>query len=244
MVIYKVRWYSRAELGLRPRTSKLRRIWTGIKLYILSGDRHTSAKLEAPMSLHLKLTFLAISFAVWFPLTSLSTAKADALSIVYTSTQNQTATVGSTFTAVIFTGYVINNTNAPISFQLTGGPEPFEPYVASFIDGIGYPGITLGGGQSTGVIDLAIINLQPFDSSLVYPGMVNLVLDAILIDPATGRVGGTITENNASIKVQAVVPEPSKLSLLAIGLLLICIIGIVHSSHRRNADANFSEPRS
>jgi hypothetical protein len=174
------------------------------------------------MPLLLKLLFLAglsFSFGVVSPL-----AEADSLSIVYTSSQNQTATVGPTFTTVLFTGYVLNNTDTPITFQLTGGPEPFEPYVASFIDGIGYPGITLAAGQSTGIIDLATINLQFFDPSLTYPGIVNVVLDAISVDPVTGHTGSTITENDASITVRAAVPEPSTLLLLSSALLVLFLV--------------------
>ncbi len=71
-------------------------------------------------------------------------ARADSLSIVYSVSQNQTVDVqDGAFTVVTFTGSVTNNTGAPITFQLTGGPEPFEPYVASFQNGIGFPGITL-----------------------------------------------------------------------------------------------------
>src|SRR6266404_1694064 len=85
-------------------------------------------------------------------------ARADSLSIVYSVSQNQTVDVqNGAFTVVTFTGSVTNNTNAPIAFQLTGGPEPFEQYVGSFQNGIGFPGITLGAGQSTGQIDLAIV---------------------------------------------------------------------------------------
>jgi hypothetical protein len=47
--------------------------------------------------------------------------------------QSQTAAVGlTTFAVVTFSGSVINNTDAPIAFQLAGGPVPFEPFVASF----------------------------------------------------------------------------------------------------------------
>ena len=139
-----------------------------------------------------------------------SMAQADSLSIVYDVSQNQTAAVQqNAFTVVTFTGSVTNNTAAPITFQLTGGPQPFEPYVASFQNGIGYPGITLGAGQSTGTIDLAIVRLQFFDPSLTYPGTVNIVLQAI--NPGTGNV---FTENDASIRVLSSVPEPSALVLL------------------------------
>jgi hypothetical protein len=107
---------------------------------------------------------------------------------------------------------------------LTGGPAPFEPFVASFLNGIGYPGITLAGGQSTGIIDLATVNLQPFDPSLTYPGLVNIVLDAISVNPLTGQTGGVITENDASIRVQTAVPEPSTLSLLTSGFLAVSFL--------------------
>jgi hypothetical protein len=143
-------------------------------------------------------------------------ARADALSILYTSSQNQTAVVGPGFTPVIFTGYVLNNTNAPITFQLTyvlGPPSSF--YVAGVIIGIGYPGITLAGGQSTPILDLVSVNLNPFDPSLTYPGVVNLSLGAIFVP-----TGDLITENDASIRAQTAVPEPSILVLLVSGLLV------------------------
>ena len=165
------------------------------------------------MSLRFKLVVTA-GLMTWIAFTT-PLAKADSLSIVYTSSQNQTANVGPDFTSVVFMGYVVNNTNLPITFQLTGGPVPFEPYVASFINGIGYPGITLAAGMSTGIIDLATININPFDPSLTYPGTINVVLDAISVDSATGRTGDTITENDASIRVQTALPEPSTLVLIA-----------------------------
>ena len=161
---------------------------------------------------------LAVILVILFPFIS-PLCKADSLSIDYLSSQDQTATVGPGFTPVVFSGYVVNNTNTPITFQLTGGPVPFEPYVAGFVNGIGYPGITLAGGQSTGIIDLATVNLQPFDRSLTYPGLVNIVLDAISVDPITGHTGGVITENDATIHVQTVVPEPPIVLLLTSGLL-------------------------
>ena len=171
------------------------------------------------MSSRSRAIFLPAVFLYLACFTSL--ANADSLSIVYTSPQNQTATVGPGFTPVDFAGYIVNNTNAPITFQLTGGPEPFEPFVASFINGIGYPGITLGAGASTSPFDLFTINLNPFDPSLAYPGTVNIVLDAISVDPITGHTGGVITENDASIRVQTTVPEPSTLLLFLSALLLV-----------------------
>ncbi len=144
-----------------------------------------------------------------------SQAKGDSLSIVYTSSQNQNDAVTSGFTSVVFTGYVVNNTDAPITFQLSyvlGPPSSF--YVASLIQGIGFPGITLAGGQSTSVFDLATVNLNPFDPSLTYPGVVNFNLDAISLP-----TGGLITDSADSILVQTRVPEASALSLLVLALL-------------------------
>jgi PEP-CTERM motif len=80
--------------------------------------------------------------------------------------------------------------------------------------GLGYPGVTLAGGQRTSVLDLATVNLNPFDPSLAYPGVVNFTLEAI--SPTTG---GLLTANADSIRVQTAVPEPSALLLLASGLL-------------------------
>jgi hypothetical protein len=60
---------------------------------------------------------------------SASLAKADSLSVVYHSLQNQTAVVSlQEFTPVWFTGYFINNTSAPITFQMSyvlGPPSSF-----------------------------------------------------------------------------------------------------------------------
>jgi hypothetical protein len=101
-----------------------------------------------------------------------------------------------------------------IRFQLTGVLQNFEPYVASFVDGIPFPGITLGPGASTGVIDLAIVTLQPFDPSLPYPGNVGIALEAI--HPMSGSI---FSENDASIHGVTATPEPSAivLSLSAFG---------------------------
>jgi hypothetical protein len=140
---------------------------------------------------------------------SAQSAKADSLTITYTVNQNQTSVVGPGFTVVDFTGSVTNNSNVAITFQLTGVLHDFEPYVASFVDGIPFPGITLGPGTSTGVIDLAIVTLQPFDPSLPYPGNVGIALAAI--NPMTGSV---FPENDASLGVVTAPPEPSAIVLL------------------------------
>ena len=153
---------------------------------------------------------LLISFSFLAPI-----AKADSLSIVYTSPQNQTDVVTTGFTSVVFTGFVVNNTDAPITFQLSyvlGPPSSF--YVASLIQGIVFPGITLAGGQSTSILDLATVNLNPFDPSLSYSGMVNFNLDASSLPS-----GGLITGSADSIQVLSNVPEASTLNLVALALL-------------------------
>ncbi len=117
----------------------------------------------------------------WFAAAFAQSAQADSLTIAYTA----------------------------ITFQLTGVLHNFEPYVASFVDGIPFPGITLGPGASTGVMDLAIVTLQPFDPSLPYPGNVGIALEAI--NPMSGSI---FTENDASIHVVTATPEPSATVLL------------------------------
>ncbi len=147
-------------------------------------------------------------------------AQADSLTIAYAVSQNQTAIVSLGFTVVDFTGSVTNNSGAAITFQLTGVLHNFEPYVASFGDGIPFPGITLGPGASTGVIDLAMVTLQPFDATLPYPGHVGIALQAI--NPMSGSI---FTENDVSINVVTATPEPSAIMLLLSalgGLLFVC----------------------
>lgn len=165
------------------------------------------------MSLQVKFFLLTAGLLFAF---AASPAKADSLSIVYTSSQNPTAVVSGGFTPVVFTGYVTNNAGLPITFQLSyvlGPPSSF--YVASFVQGIAYPGITLAGGQSTSVFDLAAVNLNPFDPSLTYPGVVDFTLEAI-----SPSIGGLITASADSIDVQTAVPEPSTLYLMASSLLI------------------------
>ena len=142
-------------------------------------------------------------------------AKADSLSIVYTSTQDQTDVVSTGFSSVVFTGFVVNNTDAPITFQLSyvlGPPSSF--YVASLVQGIGFPGITLAGGQSTPVFDLATVTINPFDPSLAYPGIVSFTLDAIALP-----TGGLITESADTISVVRGVPEAPTITLGVLALL-------------------------
>jgi len=161
-------------------------------------------------------------------------AYADSLTIHYTNSQSQTDIVGPGFTQIDFTGFVTNNTSSPITFQLTGGPVPFEPYVASFVNGIPYPGITLGAGQSSGLINLAVVTINPFDPSLNYPGTVDIVLDAITVDPVTGHTGGVITEDDASIQVISSIPEPSTLLLLMTVMSVFALTSIYRTSVRSN----------
>jgi hypothetical protein len=85
----------------------------------------------------------------------------------------------------------------------------FAPYVASFVDGIPFPEITLAPGASTGIIDLAIVTLQPFGPPLAYPGNVAIQVEAI--NPMSGSI---FTENDVSIRVVTAASEPSATMLL------------------------------
>jgi len=183
-------------------------------LYADVAVLHTPANPAVVMILRSMRFFLSgcllLSFALLAPI-----AKPDSLSIVYTSPQNRSDVVSSGFTSVVFAGFVMNNTDAPITFQLSyvlGSPSSF--YVASLIQGIGFPGVTLGAGQSTSVFDLATENMNPFDPSLTYPGVVNFTFDAISLP-----TGGLITESSDSVEVAAGVPETSTFELLAVALL-------------------------
>ena len=172
-----------------------------------------------------------LAFLLFLLVLCVSGAKADRLTIVYTTDPHQIATAqAGALTVITFTGSVMNNTSAPITFQLTGGPVPFEPYVVSFLSSVPFPGIALGPGMSTGTIDLATVTLNFFDPSLTYPGTVKIVLAAT--DPKTGSV---FTENDASITVLApgsAVPEPASLTMLTTALAVL--IG-VRSVRRRKA---------
>src|SRR6266481_7008389 len=162
---------------------------------------------------------MALGFP-WLVAAFAQSTKADSLTITYTVNQNQTAVVGPGFTVVDFTGSVTNNSDAAITFQLTGVLHNFEPYVASFVDGVPFPGITLGPGASTGVVDLAMVTLQPFDATLPYPGHVGIALQAI--NPMSWSI---FTENDVSINVVTATPEPSAIMLLLSalgGLLFVC----------------------
>jgi hypothetical protein len=86
--------------------------------------------------------------------------------------------------------------------------------VASLMQGNVFPGIALAGGQSTSILDLAAVNLLPFDPSLSYPGVVNFNLDAISLTS-----GGLLTGSTDSIQVSSNGPEASTLNLFAFALL-------------------------
>jgi len=75
------------------------------------------------MSSRSRAIFLPAVFLYLACFTSL--ANADSLSIVYTSPQNQTATVGPVFTPFDFAGYIVNNTNAPHHFSIYRRPRAF-----------------------------------------------------------------------------------------------------------------------
>lgn len=202
-------------------------------LYSGGAEAHTPSNPEVRMFLRSIREFLPVD--VVFLLVTLSLALApfangDSLSIVYTSPQNQTDVVSTGFTSVVFTGRVVNNTNAPITFQLTdvlGPPSSF--YVASIVQGIGFPGITLAGGQSTAIFDLATVNINPFDPSLAYPGLVNFNLDAISLP-----TGGLITESSDSIQVVTGVPEAPTFALLALALLAGYLANWIHAVASRH----------
>jgi hypothetical protein len=169
-------------------------------------------------SLFIRIEILA--GLAWIAAAFAQPVRADSLTIAYTVSQSQTAVVGPGFTVIDFTGAVTNNSSSPITFQLTGVLHNFEPYVASFVDRIPFPGITLATGASTGIIDLAIVTLQPFDPTLTYPGNVAIQVEAI-----NSMSGSIFTENDVSISVVTAAPEPSAMMLLLsafAGLLLVC----------------------
>lgn len=168
---------------------------------------------------------LRISFLLVFPLIALSLpAKADSLTISYSSSQDQTALVGGAgFTIVTFFGSIKNNTNASITFDTVGsGPVTPDPYVAGFVGAFPFPGITLLPGASTGIIDLAKVTLNPFDPSLTYPSTRLIKVEAVI---PSGVLAGTILgENDAMIQVVSSVPEPPTVLLFACSLLGLVIL--------------------
>jgi hypothetical protein len=162
---------------------------------------------------------IALGFA-WIAAAFAQPASADSLTIAHTVNQAQTAVVGSSFTFVDFTGSVTNNSSLPITFQLAGVLHNFEPYVASFVDGIPFPGTILAPRASSGVIDLAIATLQPFGPTLACPGNVAIQVEAI--NPMSGSI---FTENDVSTRVVTPAPEPSAMMLLLptfVGLRSVC----------------------
>src|ERR1700738_1958899 len=181
------------------------------------GFRHNRAVPKAAvMKNFLRLVRAHGAAILLFGILSAS-ANADSLIINYNGDQNQTVVVQPTaFARAIFTGSITNNSDQPILFQLSGGPVPFEPFVASFQSGVPFPGITLAPGASTGIIDLAIVTINPFDPSLTYPGFVNIVLPAI--NPHTGQTLSAAAGNTATLEVVLTL-EPSTLVLLISALL-------------------------
>jgi hypothetical protein len=152
-----------------------------------------------------------------------SHAAADPLAFSYVSpTAAVDVVLDGQFSEVDFFGSITNTSGQNITFQLQGGPVPFEPYVAQFITGVPFPGITLGPGQSTGVFEIAKVVINPFDPSLPYPGFVEIVLPAV--DPNTGA---TIATNDLSIEVVRSVPEPTVFVLMAVGLALLALMRLV-----------------
>jgi len=148
-------------------------------------------------------------------------AAADPLTFSYTSpTSTVDVVLDNQFSVVDFFGSITNTSSQDITFQLLGGPVPFEPYVASFVTGVPFPGITLGAGKSTGVFEIAKVTINPFDPSLPYPGFVQIVL------PALDRIGDTIEPNNLSIEVVRNVPEPPSLVMLLVGAIVALAVAL------------------
>jgi len=91
-------------------------------------------------------------------------ARADSLTIAYAVDRHQMAAVQtnafSGFYGLDYQQYWQHD-----YVSVDGRPEPFEPYVASFQNGTGFPGIILGSGQRAGTINLAVVSLQFFDPS-------------------------------------------------------------------------------
>ena len=137
-----------------------------------------------------------------------SNVSADTLTISYLD-PDQTATIGASgFATVTFFGSITNNSGSSVTFEMLGGPQPPSPYVAGFVTGVPFPGMTLAPGASTGVFALATVTINPFDPSLPYPGLVNIVL------PALDATGNTLGESPLSIEVVHSVAEPSALAQL------------------------------
>lgn len=167
---------------------------------------------------------LRVSLLLIFPLAALSApAKADSLTISYSSSRDQTALVGGAgLTIVTFLGSIRNNTSLPIAFDTVGsGPVTPDPYVAKFVGAVAYPGTTLSAGETRNFA-LATVTLNPFDHSLTYPSTRRIKVEAVI---PSGVLAGTILgENDAMIQVVSSVPEPPTVLLFAISLLGLVIL--------------------
>lgn len=164
---------------------------------------------------------LLIAFAIVFVAGLAPVALADGLSIHFVGSHHRTDVVGSSPTSVDFMGSVTNKSDDPITFQLSGFANPSDFYLDSLIFGIQFPGITLAAGQSTGLIDLLLVNVKIFDPSLLYPGLEKISLTAI--DPNTGA---TFAEKDLSVRIVTGVPEPSSLALLFTSLIAVAAIAL------------------
>lgn len=162
---------------------------------------------------------LLIAFAILFVAGLAPVALADGLSIHIVGPKDRTDVVGSSPTSVDFMGSVTNKSDDPITFELSGFANPSDFYVDSLIFGIQFPGITLGAGQSTGLIELLLVNVKIFDPSLTYPGLEKISLTAI--DPNTGA---TFAEKDLSVRIVTGVPEPNSMPLLVISLLGVAVL--------------------
>ena len=141
-------------------------------------------------------------------------AMADGLSIHIVGSYHRTDVVGSAPTSVDFMGWVTNKSDDPITFELSGFANPSDFYLDSLIFGVQFPGTTLAAGQSTGLIDLLLVNVKIFDPSLPYPGLEKISLTAI--NPNTGAA---YAEKDLSVRIVRSVPEPGSLLLLMIPLM-------------------------
>src|SRR6266851_8794943 len=181
--------------------------------------RHRESASSVRSSLFIRIA-ITLGLA-WFAAAFAQSAQADSLTMAYTVNQNQTAVVGPGFTVVDFTGSVTNNSDAAIVDR--SSPQ-FRTLCGVVCGRNPFSGITLGPGASTGVIDLAIVTLQPFDPSLPYPGGVGIALEAI--NPMSGSI---FTENEASIRVVTATPEPSAIVLLLSAFAGLLFAGMTSS---------------
>jgi hypothetical protein len=146
------------------------------------------------------------------------TASADTLHFQFTGPTDQTVVVGSSLTQVIFSGFITNDSQTPITFALIT-PSPESPFVASVVSPFPFPGITLAAGDSTPLEALATVTFNLFDPSLQYPGIADIVLEAETLQ------GNIIAQSDLTVHVlSTAVPEPPSLvfhTLSCFGLLVL-----------------------